>query len=52
MQFKDPIQTLKKIAIEYYHNSFSINQTILNLIKEFDTDDILKNQLAYYPLDL
>ncbi len=52
IEFKDPIQTLKKIAIEYFHNNFSINETITNLIKQFNSDETVKNQLAYYPIDL
>ena len=49
--FNDPTSALKKIAIEYFHNGLSVNETIHEIIRSFEAeDDIIKNQLAYYPI--
>lgn len=57
--------TLRKMAFEYYHNGYNINEIIKNLIESYETASsspplgnnpqetaLVRNQLSYYPINV
>lgn len=52
MKVKEPLHDLRKLAFEYYHSNREINETIRNVIDKYSTDEIVSNQLSFYPVDI
>ena len=44
---------LRRLAFEYFQNNYDVNETIRELVNKVATEDqIITNQLSFYPLDL
>ena len=49
---KEPFHDLRKIAFEYYHNNRQVNEPIRELLDKYTTDQIVSNQLSFYPVNI
>ena len=52
IKVKEPLHDLRKMAFEYYHSNREVNEPIRNIIDKYSTEQIVSNQLSFYPVDI
>lgn len=40
------------MAFEYFHNNRQVNECIREIMDRYQTDQIVSNQLCFYPIDI
>jgi hypothetical protein len=50
--YKEVLPNLRRIAFEYYHNHLEVNETIREVLSLYEENDLIRSQLAYYPVIL
>ena len=48
----EPLHDLRKMAFEYFHNNRQVNECIREIMDRYQTDQIVSNQLCFYPIDI
>ena len=49
---KEVLPNLRRVAFEYYHNGREISEMIRDILGEYEEHELVRSQLAYYPVNL